>query len=47
MTEIRDKMIGVNKDPFIESKSASSTAIAAILLLGIVFSIFSVVHLGK
>ena len=46
MKEIRDKMIGINKDPFIESKSASSTAIAAILLLGIVFSIFSVVHLG-
>jgi hypothetical protein len=46
MKEIRDKMIGVNKDPFIESKSASSTAIAAVLLLGIVFSVFSVVHLG-
>ena len=46
MKEIRDKMIGVNKDPFIASKSASSTAIAAILLLGIVFSVFSVVHLG-
>ena len=46
MKEIRDKMIGINKDPFIESKSASSTAIAVILLLGILFSVFSVVHLG-
>lgn len=46
MKEIKDKMIGVNKDPFIESKSASSTAIAAILLLGILFSVFSVIQLG-
>lgn len=46
MKEIRDKIRGVNKTSLIESKSASSTAIATVLLLGIVFSVFSVVHLG-
>jgi Tfp pilus assembly protein PilE len=46
MKEIRDKMIGTNKDPFMKSTLAASTAIAFILLLGIVFSVFSVVHLG-
>lgn len=33
-------------DSFFRSESAASTAIAFILLLGIVFSIFSVIHLG-
>jgi hypothetical protein len=33
-------------DSFFRRESASSTAIAAILLLGILFSVFSVVHLG-
>ncbi len=46
MKEIRDKIRGINKTSLIESKSASSTAIATVLLLGIVFSVFSVVHLG-
>jgi hypothetical protein len=44
--EIRDKMTETNRDPFIKSTLAASTAIAFILLLGIVFSVFSVVHLG-
>ncbi|AKB30871.1 hypothetical protein MSSIH_0181 [Methanosarcina siciliae HI350] len=34
------------KDSFYRSDSAASTAIAAILLLGIIFSVFSVIHLG-
>lgn len=46
MKEIKDKMRGVNKTSLIGSDSASSTAIATVLLLGIVFSVFSVVHLG-
>ncbi len=46
MEEIKGKMNGTNMTHFIESRSAASTAIAAILLLGILFSVISIITLG-